>query len=110
MTNLIHTFRYPGLIGALMLGAAVIMTTTAFAETPFATAEAAVMLAETGKQESAKEPGDVLESLDKAEASEQAEKKCMTVCEKWGEDCVINPRTGARKCRRMCKKLAQECF
>ncbi len=57
------------------------------------------------------EPG-LLESLDKAEqqSDNKTEKKCMTVCEKWGEDCVINPRTGARKCRRMCKRVGQECF
>jgi hypothetical protein len=37
-------------------------------------------------------------------------KKCLTVCEKWGEDCIINPRTGSRKCRRVCKAFGQECF
>jgi hypothetical protein len=37
-------------------------------------------------------------------------KKCLTVCEKWGEDCIINPRTGSRKCRRICKEFGQECF
>ncbi|MCZ6804851.1 MAG: hypothetical protein O7D86_13230 [Proteobacteria bacterium] len=24
-------------------------------------------------------------------------KKCLTVCDRWGEDCLINPRTGSRK-------------
>lgn len=38
------------------------------------------------------------------------EKKCMTVCERWGEDCIINPRTGSRKCRRVCKSFTEECF
>lgn len=38
------------------------------------------------------------------------EKKCLTVCERWGEDCIINPRTGSRKCRRVCKSFAEECF
>ena len=38
------------------------------------------------------------------------EKKCMTVCERWGEDCIINPRTGSRNCRRVCKSFAEECF
>ncbi len=37
-------------------------------------------------------------------------KKCLTVCEKWGEDCIINPRTGNRKCRRVCKEFGEECF
>ncbi len=38
------------------------------------------------------------------------EKKCLTVCEKWGEACTINPRTGNRRCRRVCKQLGKECF
>ena len=38
------------------------------------------------------------------------EKKCMTVCEQWGEDCIINPATGSRKCRRVCKSFTEECF
>ena len=43
-------------------------------------------------------------------APDKAEKKCLTVCERWGEDCMINPRTGSRNCRRVCKELGQECF
>ena len=42
--------------------------------------------------------------------SDTSEKKCMKVCEKWGEDCVINPKTGSRKCRRICKYFGEECF
>lgn len=44
------------------------------------------------------------------------EKKCITVCSEWGEDCIlkINPTaTGAgtsRKCRRVCKSFAEACF
>ena len=44
------------------------------------------------------------------------EKKCITVCSEWGEDCIlkINPSaTGAgtsRKCRRVCKSFAEACF
>lgn len=42
---------------------------------------------------------------------DQAEqKKCLMVCERWGQDCIINPQTGSRKCRRMCKSLTEECF
>ncbi|OGT30609.1 MAG: hypothetical protein A2W28_10895 [Gammaproteobacteria bacterium RBG_16_51_14] len=56
-------------------------------------------------------------------APDKAEKKCLTVCERWGEDCIISgggvsmsPRGTAvakpmqRKCRRVCKELGQECF
>ncbi len=42
--------------------------------------------------------------------NEAEDKKCMTVCERWGEDCILNPRTGSRKCRRVCKSFAEECF
>ena len=40
------------------------------------------------------------------------EKKCITVCNKWGEDCIINPsrNSGTRKCRRVCKSFADRCF
>ena len=38
------------------------------------------------------------------------EKKCLTVCQEWGENCIINPGTGSRKCRRVCKSFAEECF
>ena len=38
------------------------------------------------------------------------EKKCVTVCDKWGEDCILNPSTGSRKCRRVCKSFAEQCF
>jgi hypothetical protein len=41
---------------------------------------------------------------------EAEDKKCMTVCDRWGEDCIINPRTGSRKCRRVCKSFTEECF
>lgn len=44
------------------------------------------------------------------EETDKADKKCLTVCKKWGEDCIINPRTGARNCRRTCKDFGQECF
>ncbi len=38
------------------------------------------------------------------------EKQCVTVCDKWGENCTINPRTGQKKCRRICKSFGQECL
>jgi hypothetical protein len=41
---------------------------------------------------------------------EKSERKCMKVCDKWGEDCIINPRTGSRKCRKICKNFGEECF
>jgi hypothetical protein len=44
------------------------------------------------------------------EEENQKEKKCLNVCKKWGENCVINPRTGGRDCRRTCKEFGEECF
>ena len=38
------------------------------------------------------------------------EKKCLTVCKEWGENCVMNPRTGNRQCRKTCKQLGKECI
>ena len=46
----------------------------------------------------------------------KTEKKCITVCDQWGEDCILNinpSATGAgtnRKCRRVCKSFAEACF
>ncbi len=43
-------------------------------------------------------------------SSSDSEKKCLTVCKNWGEDCMINPRTGASNCRKTCKEFGRECF
>ena len=40
-------------------------------------------------------------------------RRCMTVCSRWGEDCVmLNPGSGpvTRKCVRTCKSFAEECL
>lgn len=37
------------------------------------------------------------------------EKKCMTVCSRWGETCVYDIQRG-KKCRRTCKEFTEECF
>ena len=47
--------------------------------------------------------------LPAATEKKEAEKKCMTVCQKWGQDCVYDNQRG-RKCRRTCKQFGQECF
>lgn len=44
------------------------------------------------------------------EEKDKSEKKCLNVCREWGEECIINPRTGARNCRRTCKDFGMECF
>ena len=45
-----------------------------------------------------------------AKETSEKEKQCVTVCDTWGENCVINPRTGTRKCRRICKSFGKECI
>jgi hypothetical protein len=45
--------------------------------------------------------------------SSNVEKKCMTVCAAWGEDCTyINRGAGGmtRSCRRTCQQFTEECF
>jgi len=37
------------------------------------------------------------------------EKQCMTVCNRWGEDCIYDPQRG-RQCRRTCKDFEEQCF
>ena len=54
------------------------------------------------------ESGDLVIPGDEEDQSGQ--KKCLNVCKKWGEDCVINPRTGQRQCRKTCKEFGEECF
>ena len=41
------------------------------------------------------------------------DRRCMTVCSRWGEDCVtLNPGTDlvSQKCVRTCKSFAEECL
>ena len=41
------------------------------------------------------------------------DKKCMTVCARWGKDCqYIDRGSGGltEKCRRTCKQFTEECF
>ncbi len=48
--------------------------------------------------------------LPAASDEEKSEKKCMTVCQRWGQECMIDATRGVRKCRRTCKEFGQECF
>lgn len=51
--------------------------------------------------------------LPEAPGQDTKGEKCMTVCARWGEDCLlINKGVGGmeRKCRRTCKQFAEECF
>ena len=51
--------------------------------------------------------------LPESPGPENKGQKCMTVCARWGEYCLlINKGAGGmeRKCRRTCKQFAEECF
>ena len=39
-----------------------------------------------------------------------SEKKCVRVCDKWGECCHIPPRPEPQKCMRMCESFGEDCF
>ena len=65
-------------------------------------------LAETGKETASQPESGSL--VIPGEEEDQKDKKCLTICKKWGEDCIINPRTGTRDCRRTCKEFGEECF
>ena len=50
---------------------------------------------------------------DSLSPTEKEEKKCMTVCARWGEDCTYVNRGSAgmtRTCRRSCQQFTEECF
>lgn len=56
-------------------------------------------------------PGTLI--MPEAPGQDSKREKCMTVCARWGEDCLlINKGAGGmqRKCRRTCKQFAEECF
>ncbi len=54
------------------------------------------------------------------------EKRCMTICKRWGKECIVAGGSGSiavdgqgnvsgsgggsRKCRRVCKSFGEECF
>jgi len=69
-----------------------------------------ILVAADVTEETTNEPesGDLI--IPGEEEVQNGEKKCLTVCKKWGEDCVINPRTGQRQCRKTCKAFGEECF
>lgn len=78
-----------------------------------------LLLAEdTGKAGEAADqpkPGELVIPQDslKGESQDEGEKKCMTVCVRWGEECMlINKGAGGmeRRCRRTCQQFGEECL
>lgn len=61
------------------------------------------------KDENRHKSGSLILPLDSGKKDEKAGKKCMTVCNRWGKDCIIDPNRG-RQCRRTCKEFGEECF
>lgn len=73
--------------------------------------EAAQILLPGQEQTQQAMPGSLM--LPEAPGKDVKPEKCMTVCAKWGEECLlINKGAGGmqRKCRRTCKQFAEECF
>jgi hypothetical protein len=75
-----------------------------------------IYLAQSNQQDDSKEEvvqqprsGTILLPNSLNQRNNQDTKKCMTVCTKWGQDCIIDPNRG-RKCRRTCKEFGEECF
>ena len=67
-----------------------------------------LLFAENGEgSESDVQSGDLV--IPAANENEEKKKLCVSVCNEWGKDCIISPRTGTRKCRRMCKSFGKEC-
>ena len=65
---------------------------------------------DNGKREEQRhKSGSLVLPLDSGKKEDKEGKKCMTVCTRWGQDCIIDPARG-RKCRRMCKEFGEECF
>ena len=70
------------------------------------------MLAQTreaDKNEMTPAPGTLVLPGQTNVSDSDKEKKCMTVCARWGQDCIYDQNRG-RKCRRTCKQFTQECF
>ena len=68
----------------------------------------ALQLADASQEEKSKpEDGSLIIP---GEDQSKENKQCLNVCKKWGENCMVNPRTGARECRRTCKEFGVECF
>lgn len=62
--------------------------------------------------DSVSEPGRTFEPPEGATPEKNSDgqtKKCLTVCDKWDKECILNSRYGTRKCRRVCKVFIQEC-
>ena len=60
------------------------------------------------------QPGELIipEEMTKEPGTDE-KKQCMTVCARWGDECVlVNKGAGGmeRKCRRTCQQFAEECF
>lgn len=58
-------------------------------------------------------PGSLLLPQGSEPGKDPEKKQCMTVCARWGEECMlINKGAGGmeRRCRRTCKQFAEECF
>lgn len=70
---------------------------------------ATILLAESGSSADKEKPRSGTVVIPANAEKDKSEKKCMTVCQRWGQECMYDNNRG-RKCRRTCKEFGQECF
>ena len=124
MTRTSHRFQF--LAGVFVLCLSLTQPTAAVVTGPYfqkdnpagfnaaATAEhgqlvAQVELKKNNKDEYHPKSGTLLMPSDSTKKDDKEGKKCMNVCTRWGQDCIIDPARG-RKCRRTCQEFGEECF
>jgi hypothetical protein len=118
---MIYTMRisFLVLIACCIGGAVAVVPDTGqvplFFSQPSRASSGPVLVAQTDEQQTMRDDKEIPksgtlllpESLDRDKNAK--DKKCMTVCNRWGEDCIIDPRRG-RQCRRTCKEFGEACF
>ena len=114
-TWVVRMLSLPALVIAALFVDAASLTKRQFSEsfeTP--TAPASLVLAleyENSEPQSGPEPASL--QLPAANEENRNDRRCMTVCSRWGEDCVmLSPAADvlAKKCVRTCKTFAEECL
>ena len=101
-------------IAASFVDAASLTERRSFASLEAPIAPASLVLAleyENSEPQSGPEPASL--QLPAANEENRNDRRCMTVCSRWGEDCVmLSPAADvlAKKCVRTCKTFAEECL
>lgn len=51
----------------------------------------------------------IVPGRDQPSGKRAEDQRCMKVCIRWGEDCIIDNR-GVRRCQRSCQEFGEQCF